>query len=257
MNVVQKQNLNVSSFESDNWISIRLGKTALEPYHLHAEHPGIGAQQRVLTGVDLAFADQVTLPSVPIASTLTSTSVLDANICVVNYYSDSNGTKVTDTLTLNGPNPVSLSSNLYRIIEMFIADDSVALNGDVYLGSGAIDIGGVPDVVYDVMSSELNRSSTSVVFVPSQCRLHLKSLVALALGSASTDKFEVTIDYYPGTNNSFFRTTHLGVHELTTVFTESAEVWEFGTYMISIERIAGAGQHRAIIVLDSILEYLN
>ena len=114
----------------------------------------------------------ITFPAAALQMTVSSTSANDTAAgtgarTVVVQGLDAKYNEVTETVTLNGQTPVTMSASLLRVNYAYVATagsgDSAA--GDIYIGTGTV-TAGVPATTYDIIKFDYNVTTTGSYTVP-------------------------------------------------------------------------------------------
>ncbi len=114
----------------------------------------------------------ITFPSAALQMTVSSTSANDTAAgtgarTVVVQGLDANYNEVTETVTLNGQTPVTMTASLLRVNYAFVgtAGSGNSAAGDIYIGTGTV-TAGVPATSYDIIKFDYNNTTTGSYTVP-------------------------------------------------------------------------------------------
>ena len=114
----------------------------------------------------------ITFPASAIRMTVSSTSANDtsngtgARTIVVEGV-DANYNEVTETVTMNGQTPVTMTAFLLRVNYAYVstAGSGNGAAGDIYIGTGAV-TAGVPATTYDIIKFDYNVTTTGSFTIP-------------------------------------------------------------------------------------------
>ncbi len=114
----------------------------------------------------------ITFPAAALQMTVSSTSASDtaagtgARTIVVEGL-DANYNEVSETVTMNGQTPVTMSAALLRVNYAYVATagSGNSAAGDIYIGTGTV-TAGVPATAYDIIKFDYNNTTTGSYTVP-------------------------------------------------------------------------------------------
>jgi hypothetical protein len=114
----------------------------------------------------------ITFPASAIRMTVSSTSANDtsngtgARTIVVEGV-DANYNEVTETVTMNGQTPVTMTAFLLRVNYAYVAaaGSGNGAAGDIYIGTGTV-TAGVPATTYDIIKFDYNVTTTGSFTIP-------------------------------------------------------------------------------------------
>jgi len=156
---------------------------AFEPFELQVSRGQIQGHRNVTVfgfnpDVDTSQVSVWPLPSLitfPVAAlqmTVSSTSADDTSAgtgarTVVVEGLDANYNEVSETVTLNGQTPVTMTASLLRVNYAYVgtAGSGNGAAGDIYIGTGTV-TAGVPATTYDVIKFDYNTTITGSFTVP-------------------------------------------------------------------------------------------
>jgi len=114
----------------------------------------------------------ITFPSAALQMTVSSTSANDTAAgtgarTVVVQGLDANYNEVTETVTLNGQTPVTMTASLLRVNYVLVGTTGSGNTaaGDIYIGTGTV-TAGVPATAYDIIKFDYNNTTTGSYTVP-------------------------------------------------------------------------------------------
>jgi hypothetical protein len=114
----------------------------------------------------------ITFPVAALQMTVSSTNANDTSAgtgarTVVVEGLDANYNEVTETVTLNGQTPVTMTASLLRVNYAYVAaaGSGNSAAGDIYIGTGTVTLG-VPATTYDIIKFDYNTTITGSYTVP-------------------------------------------------------------------------------------------
>jgi hypothetical protein len=114
----------------------------------------------------------ITFPAAALQMTVSSTSASDTSAStgartIVVQGLDAKYNEVTETVTMNGQTPVTMSASLLRVNYAYVATagSGNSAAGDIYIGTGTV-TAGVPATVYDIIKFDYNNTTTGSYTVP-------------------------------------------------------------------------------------------
>ena len=114
----------------------------------------------------------ITFPAAALQMTVSSSSANDTSAgtgarTIVVEGLDANYNEVSETVTLNGQTPVTMTASLLRVNYAYVltAGSGNGAAGDIYIGTGTV-TAGVPATTYDVIKFDYNTTITGSFTVP-------------------------------------------------------------------------------------------
>jgi hypothetical protein len=114
----------------------------------------------------------ITFPAAALQMTVSSSNANDTSAgtgarTIVVEGLDANYNEVSETVTLNGQTPVTMTASLLRVNYAYVltAGSGDGAAGDIYIGTGTVTLG-VPATVYDVIKFDYNTTITGSFTVP-------------------------------------------------------------------------------------------
>lgn len=114
----------------------------------------------------------ITYPTAALQMTVSSTSANDTSAgtgarTIVVEGLDANYNEVTETVTMSGQTPVTMTAPLLRVNYAYVATagSGNSAAGDIYIGTGVV-TAGVPATVYEIIKFDYNDTTTGSYTVP-------------------------------------------------------------------------------------------